>query len=257
MVLIKQITAFVTLSRKEITRVLRIWSQTILPPGITMTLYFVIFGRLIGAHIPAIRGITYMQYITPGLIIMPVITAAYMNTAVTFFSAKFQRSIEEIMVSPMPNYIIISGYIMGGIFRALAIACVVFVVSMFFIHIRIYELGLTLVTLILASILFSLIGFTNGVFAKKFDSAFIVPTFVLTPLTYLGGVFYSINLLPHFWRQLSLFNPIFHIIDLFRYSMLGIKDANIGAAFVVIVIFIVIFFGINLYLLRKGVGVRT
>jgi ABC-2 type transport system permease protein len=253
----KQNIAFYTLSLKEITRVLRIWTQSILPPGITMTLYFVIFGKLIGSHVPAINGISYMQYITPGLIMMPVITAAYINTATTFYLAKFQRSIEEILVSPMPNHMILFGYITGGVFRAVAVSGIVFIISLFFTHLPIQHIWLSIVTIILAAILFGLIGFTNGIFARNFDEISFVPNFILTPLTYLGGVFYSISLLPKFWYHVSQFNPIFHIINIFRYGMLGIADTNVHSAFLVIIFFIILFSCFNLYLLKRGIGIRN
>jgi ABC-2 type transport system permease protein len=249
--------AYKTIVIKEMVRVLRIWTQTIVPPAITMTLYFIIFGKMIGSQLQPIDGLTYMQFIAPGLIMMPVISAAYINTAGTFFMAKFQKSIEEVLVSPTPNYIVILGFISGGIFRALLISVIVSIISLFFTHLRIHYYFITFAIIFLAATLFSLAGMLNAIFANKFDDISFVPNFVLTPLTYLGGVFYSIKLLPSFWQHVSLFNPILHIVDAFRFGILGICDVNVGFALGITAAFIVALFAINLILLNKGVGIRA
>lgn len=253
----RNLVAFQTITQKEITRFLRIWIQTILPPAITMALYFVIFGHFIGARVGKVEGFSYIMYIAPGLIMMSVITNAYANVCSSFFAAKFQRSVEEMLVSPIPNHVILLGYMAGGVMRGLAVGIVVMLVALVFTHLPIHHIFLTLLIVILAAALFSLAGFINAVFAKKFDDVSIVPTFILTPLTYLGGVFYSINLLPNFWHQLSLANPILYMVNAFRFGMLGISDINIEFAVLMIGIVTVILYFIAYWLLQKGIGVRN
>src|SRR3990167_605908 len=214
--------ALQTILFKEIVRFMRIWTQTLLPPAITMTLYFIIFGKLIGSQIQNINGYTYMQYIVPGLTMMAIMTNAYANTSSSFFGAKFSKSIEEMLVSSMPSYIMLLGYTLGGALRGLLVGIIVLFVSLFFTHLHIAHLGIVILMAVLSAMLFSLGGFMNAIFAKKFDDISFIPTFVLTPLTYLGGVFYSIDQLPAGWRTLSIFNPILNIVDTFRYGMLGI-----------------------------------
>jgi ABC-2 type transport system permease protein len=248
--------AFKTILIKEMLRFLRIWIQTILPAAITMSLYFIIFGKLIGSQIGSIHGVSYMQYIVPGLIMMAVITNSYANVVASFYSSKFQRHIEEMLVSPLPNYLILLGFIAGGVARGLIVGTVVTLVSLFFNHLHIHSLAIMLAVTLLTAILFSLGGFLNGIFANSFDDTAIVPTFVLTPLTYLGGVFYSIEMLPEFWRWLSQFNPILYIVNAFRYGILGIADIDIRLAFAIIVLFIATLFGFSLWLLARGVGIR-
>lgn len=249
--------ALCTIARKETHRYLRIWVQTLLPPAITMTLYFVIFGNLIGPRIGPMAGHTYMEFIVPGIIMMSVITNAYMNVVSSFFGAKFQRHIEEILVSPTPNYTILVGYLAGGVGRGLLTGLIVTLISMIFTDIRIHHLAITISVAFLTALLFSLGGFINGIFARKFDDIAIVPTFILTPLTYLGGVFYSIDLLPHGWRQFSLANPILYMVNAFRYGFLGASDIPIRTAYVIIVLFILVLVCFSLYLLHRGVGLRT
>lgn len=246
-----------TIAWKETHRYLRIWLQTLLPSAITTTLYFVIFGNLIGSRIGPMAGHSYMEFIVPGVIMMSVITNAYTNVVSSFFGAKFQRHIEEILVSPTPNYTILVGYLAGGVGRGLLAGLIVSCISMLFTDIEIRHLAITISVAFLTAVLFSLGGFINGVFARKFDDIAIVPTFILTPLTYLGGVFYSIELLPDVWRQISLANPILYMVNAFRYGFLGESDIPIQTAYSIIIVFIVILVCFSLYLLHRGVGLRT
>ncbi|OGT98033.1 MAG: ABC transporter permease [Gammaproteobacteria bacterium RIFOXYB2_FULL_38_6] len=248
--------AFCTLTRREVWRVFLVWLHAILPPAITMTLYFIIFGEFVGRHITNIHGFTYMQYIAPGLIIMPAITAAYSNTATSVYMAKFQRSIEEILVSPMPNQIILYGFLMGSLFRAFLMTIITMIVALFFTHLHVFSFMLLFLTVFLSTIFFGLIGFTNGLFARKFDEVSFVPVFILNPLTYLGGVFYSVQSLPSLWYHISLFNPVLYIVDAFRYGMLGFANTNIIIAFLVMFGLTILMFILNLYLLKKGSGIR-
>lgn len=249
--------AFKTLAAIGIQRFLRTWVQTLLPPVITVTLYFIIFGQLIGPRIGMIAGVPYIQYIAPGLIMMWVIMGSYNSVTSAVYLGKFQRNIEELLVSPMPNLIILLGYISSGIVRGFLTSILISIVTLFFTHLSIHHILATLLIIFLSSLLFSLAGFINGIFAKSFDDVMIVPTFILTPLTYLGGVFYSIKMLPPLWQKLSLANPILYIIDVFRYGVLGIADINIYFAVAMIILFIAVLFGICLHLLNKGVGIRT
>ena len=250
------LVAFRTIATKEFTRFLRIWLQTVLPPAVTMALYFVIFGNLIGPRIGKMAGFDYIQYIAPGIIMMAVITNAYSNVVSSFFGAKFQRHIEEILIAPVPNALILAGYVSGGVGRGLLVGVLVTLVALAFTDLHIYSYGITLATVILTSILFSLGGFINALLAQKFDDISIVPTFILTPLTYLGGVFYSVDLLPEFWRQVSLLNPVLYMVNAFRFGMLGVSDIPLSHAFLVIVGFVLLLTTICLRLLRKGTGLR-
>lgn len=253
----EQWIAFITILRKEIKRFTRIWIQTLLPPAITMILYFVIFGKLIGSRIGDMSGFSYIEFVAPGLIMMAVITNAYANVSSSFFSAKFQRSIEELLVSPTPNYIILLGYVMGGVARGVAVGLIVTLMSLFFADLHIHHWFTTLFIVLMTSILFSIAGFINAIYANTFDDVSIIPTFVLTPLTYFGGVFYSINLLPEFWQQVSVFNPILHMVNAFRYGMLGISDLNIGMALVGLTLIVVVLFAVALHLLKTGKRLRA
>lgn len=253
----EQQIAFFTIVVKEFTRFIRIWQQTILPPVITTFLYFVIFGNLIGSRIGSMDGFDYIDFIVPGIILMQVITSSYSNVVSSFFGAKFQHSIEEILVSPTPNYIILLGYIMGGVSRGIIVGLIVTVVSLFFSDLRIYNVGILISMVVLTAVLFSLGGFTNAMFAKSFDDVSIVPTFVLTPLTYLGGIFYSINLLPSFWQGVSLGNPILYMINAFRFGFLGISDISLWISYLIVSFFIIGLFMINLYFLQRGHGIRN
>jgi len=249
--------ALSTIVRKEIRRFTRIWVQTLIPPAITMALYFVIFGNLIGSRIGDMGGFDYMSYIVPGLIMMSVITNSYSNVVSSFFSSKFQHQIEELLVSPTPNWVILVGYLAGGMGRGLMVGMIVTALSLFFTELHIAHLGVTLAIILLTSLLFSLGGFINGIFARSFDDISIIPTFVLTPLTYLGGVFYSIQLLPEFWQNVSMANPILYMVNSFRYGILGVSDINVGFAFAMISLFVVAMFIFALYLLKNSKGLRT
>jgi ABC-2 type transport system permease protein len=247
---------FLTLVRKEVIRVVRIWVQTIVPPAITMTLYFIIFGNLIGRRIGTMDGFDYMQYIAPGLIMMSVITNSYGNVVSSFFGAKFGKHVEEMIVSPMSNATIVLGHVAGGVMRGLMVGGLVTMIALGFTQLSVANPLITFSMVILASIVFALLGFVNAVFAKKFDDISIIPTFVLTPLTYLGGVFYSISLLPEFWQKVSLVNPILYMVNAFRYGILGVSDIEIGWAYLITGVFVVALFGLNLFLLNRGVGIR-
>jgi ABC-2 type transport system permease protein len=249
--------AFSTIVIKEFNRFIRIWVQTILPPAITMGLYFVIFGNLIGPRIGRMGGFTYMQYIAPGIIMMAIITNAYSNVVSSFFGAKFQRHIEEILIAPVPSVLIVSGYVCGGVCRGIMVGALVTVVALFFTDLQLHSWFITIAVAILTSALFSLGGFINAIFARKFDDISIVPTFILTPLTYLGGVFYSIDLLPDPWRQVSLINPILYMVNAFRYGILGVSDIDLFAAFSVIIGFVLMLGTVSVRLLDRGVGIRT
>ncbi len=251
-----QYIAFQTIVKKEMLRFLRIWIQTVLPAGITMTLYFIIFGNLIGSQIGNIGDFSYMEYIVPGIILMSVINNSYSNVVSSFFSAKFQRHIEEMQVSPMPNYIILLGFIFGGVARGLIVGTVVTVVSLMFVDLKIHSIPIAITVVFLTAVLFSIAGLINAVYAKSFDDISIVPTFVLTPLIYLGGVFYSVNMLSDFWQSVSLFNPLLYMVNAFRYSFLGVSDIELGTAFTIIILFVVSLYLVALYLLNKGIGTR-
>lgn len=253
----KTLVALQTILRKEIVRFLRIWSQTLLPPVITMTLYFIIFGKLIGSQINKIDGYSYMQYIVPGLVMMSIMTNAFANTAGSFFGAKFSKSIEEMLVSSMPSYTILLGYMFGGALRGLGVGILVTIVSLFFTKIHIQHIGVVIVMAVLSALIFSLGGLINGIFAKTFDDISFIPTFVLTPLTYLGGVFYSIKQLPPTWQTISAFNPILNIVDTFRFGMLGVSDLNIYVGFGLVFALFIGLFVWCLILLQKGTGLRS
>ncbi|RUO20365.1 ABC transporter permease [Aliidiomarina iranensis] len=250
-------TALKTIWIKECTRFLRIWVQTLVPPAITMTLYFIIFGSLIGSRIGEMGGVTYMEFIVPGLIMMSVITNAYSNVAASFFSAKFQRNLEEMLVAPVSNITIILGYVGGGVARSLIVAVIVTIVSGFFVELDIQSYGMIIITVLLTATLFALGGLLNAMFAKSFDDISIIPTFVLTPLTYLGGVFYSITLLPDFWQAVSKINPIIYMVNGFRSGFIGVSDIAPTIAIGVLIIFNIAFFVLAWWLLRRGTGTRT
>ncbi|MDZ4728794.1 MAG: ABC transporter permease [Xanthomonadales bacterium] len=248
---------YTTIVRKEITRILRIWGQTIVPPAITMSLYFIIFGELIGQRIGDMGGFTYMQYIVPGLVIMSVITNSYGNMVSSFFGAKFGKHIEELLISPLPNWIIMAGYVTGAVVRGLMVGFVVLLVSLLFTHLQVSHLLVAISVLLLTAIVFSLAGMINTIFAQKFDDITIIPTFILAPLTYLGGVFYSIDLLPEFWQRVSAFNPILYMVNGFRYGILGVSDVSLAQTYGVILIAGAVLFAWCLWLLHRGVGMRT
>lgn len=250
------LVALQTIVVREVNRFLRIWPQTLLPPAITMVLYFVIFGNLIGGRIGEMGGFPYMDYIVPGLIMMAVITNSYGNVVSSFFGSKFHRSVEELMVAPVSPHIILLGYTMGGVLRGLAVGTIVTLLSLFFADLQVHHLGLIVLVVLLTSTIFSLGGFINAVFARNFDDISIIPTFVLTPLTYLGGVFYSIDLLPPFWQAVSLGNPILHMVNAFRYGILGVSDIHIGIAIGFMLLATALLYAYCLRLLVSGRGMR-
>lgn len=249
--------ALQTILAKEIYRFMRIWSQTLLPPAITMSLYFIIFGKFIGSQLRMIDGFLYIQYIAPGLIMMSIMTNAYSNTASSFFLTKFNKSIEEMIVSPMSSLVMLIGFMLGGMVRGILVGAIVTMIALFFTHIPHYHPEIVIFMTLLSSMVFSLGGLINAIFAKRFDDISFIPTFVLTPLTYLGGVFFSIQQLPASWRTLSLFNPILEMVDTFRYGMLGISDVNIYFGFILVSVLFCALFGWAWYLLSKGTGIRV
>lgn len=253
----EQLIALGSIARKEIIRIFRIWLQTLLPPVITMSLYFIIFGSFIGSQLREIDGYSYMAFIAPGLIMMAIITNSYTNTVSSFFSAKFQRNVEELLVSPTSDWVIILGYVAGGMVRGLSVGILVTLVSLLFIRVPIHSLFFTMIFALLTSFVFSLAGMINSIFAKKFDDVSIIPTFVITPLTYLGGVFYSLNLLPTFWQVVSKANPIVYMVNGFRYGFLGISDISTSIGLAMLILFSIVLFSVNLYLLKKGIGIRS
>jgi ABC-2 type transport system permease protein len=249
--------AYRTIVTKEIFRFIRIWPQTLLPPAITTALYFLIFGKLIGDRIGIINGVSYMDYIVPGIILMSVISHSYANVVSSFYSTKFQRNIEELLVAPVPNSIILAGYISGGIIRGLLVGTVVALISLLFADIEVKNPYIALSVMLLTATLFSLAGFINAVLAESFDDISIIPNFVLTPLSYLGGVFYSVKMLPGIWQNISLGNPILYMINAFRYGLIGVTDVDIRLAFVMTVGFIVVLTLVSLFLLYKGIGIKN
>ena len=253
----EQFIALQTMATRETRRFLRIWTQTLLPPVITMVLYFVIFGTLIGSRIGQMEGFNYADFVAPGLIMMAVISNSYSNVVSSFFGHKFQRHIEEILVSPTPNYIILAGFVSGGMARGLLVGVLVTITSIFFTDFQIQHPAVVVITVLLTSALFSVAGLINAVFAKTFDDISIVPTFILTPLTYLGGVFYSISLLSEFWQTLSKVNPILYMVNAFRYGFLGVSDINVAAALIMVFLFTLALICIALYLLKSGKNLRA
>jgi ABC-2 type transport system permease protein len=247
---------FKTIIIREWSRILRIWGQTLVPPAITAILYFVIFGTLIGRRVGQMGGFDYMQFIAPGLIMMSVITNSYANTVSSFFGAKFGKHVEEMLVSPLPDWIIVAGYVGGGIVRGLAVGAIVTAVALFFTHLHVHHVLLIVAAVLLTAIVFSLGGFINAVFAKNFDQVNWIPTFILTPLTYFGGVFYSVSLLPEWAQTVSLANPILHMVNAFRYGFLGTSDVNVATAFAIMIAFAVALFALSVVLMKRGTGMR-
>ena len=247
---------FRTIVLREFSRILRIWGQTLLPPAVTATLYFIIFGSLIGSRIGQMGGYDYMQYIAPGLIMMSVITNSYGNVVSSFFGARFGKHIEEILVSPLPNWLVVIGYVTGGIVRGLLVGLTVTIVALCFTHLVVSNVALIVAAVLITSIVFSLGGFINAIFAKNFDHISWFPTFILTPMTYLGGVFYSITLLPPWAQTMSHANPILYMVNSFRYGFLGVSDVDVRLAFTIMVAFALTLFGLAVYLMEKGIGLR-
>ncbi|MBC1831423.1 ABC transporter permease [Listeria seeligeri] len=250
-------TALKSLAAKETNRYMRIWVQTLVPPVITTSLYFIIFGKMIGSRIGDMGGFSYMEYIVPGLIMMSVITSSYANVSSSFFSQKFQKNIEEILVAPVPTHIIIWGFLIGGIGRSILVGSLVTIISLFFVPLHVYSWSIGIITFLMTAIVFSLAGLLNGIFAKSYDDVSIVPTFVLQPLTYLGGVFYAISMLPPIWQAVSKVNPIVYMISGFRYGFLGVTDVPIMVSMLILVLFIAVLYAICWYLISKGRGLRS
>ncbi len=249
--------AFRTLVSKETKRFIRIWPQTLLPPAITTALYFLIFGKLIGGRLGDIHGVSYMDYIVPGIILMSVISHSYANVVSSFYSTKFQRNIEELLVAPVPNWIILAGYVTGGIVRGVLVGTVVAGISMLFDPLECQNVYIALSIALLTAILFSLAGFINAVLAESFDDISIIPNFVLTPLSYLGGVFYSAAMLSDTWQTISMGNPILYMVNAFRYGLIGVSDVDVPLAFAITGGFIVVLTAFSLYLLHRGTGIKN
>lgn len=251
------LVALLTITRREVHRILRIWGQTLMPPAITMTLYFLIFGGLIGSRVGTMDGIRYMDFIVPGLVMMSVIQNSYGNISTSFFGAKFGRHVEELLVSPMPNWVILCGYVAGAVLRGLMVGAIVLAIAMLFTRVRVPHPLVMLSSVLLGATIFSLAGFVNAIYAKKFDDIAIVPTFILTPLTYLGGVFYSIKLLPDWAQAGTHANPIFYMVNAFRYGLLGVSDVPLWVAYALMLGFVLVLGALALSLLHKGVGLRS
>ena len=249
--------ALYTIARREVMRILRIWAQTLVPPAITMTLYFLIFGSLIGSRIGDMGGYDYMDFIVPGLVMMSIIQNSYGNISSSFFGAKFGRHIEEMLVSPMPNWVILGGYVAGAVLRGVLVGIIVLVIAMLFTKVRIPHPLVTISTVLLGATIFSLAGFINAVYAKKFDDVAIVPTFILTPLTYLGGVFYSVTMLPDWAQAMTHANPVFYMVNAFRYGLLGSSDIPLAIAYALMIGFVIVLGALSLWLLKRGVGLRS
>jgi len=247
---------FSTIVIREYGRIVRIWGQTLVPSAVTATLYFIIFGSLIGRRVGAMGGFDYKQYIAPGLIMMSVITNSYANVVSSFFGAKFGKHIEELLVSPLPSWVIVSGYVTGGLVRGLLVGGVVTIVSLLFAHLQVHHVGIIAAAVLLTSMVFSLGGFINAVFAKNFDQVNWIPAFVLTPLTYFGGVFYSVSLLPEWAQKISYANPILHMVNAFRYGFLGVSDVDVRVAFTIMIVAAALMFAIAVYLMDRGTGMR-
>jgi ABC-2 type transport system permease protein len=250
------LVGYLTMIRKDVVRVLRIWSQTLLPPAITTGLYFAIFGAFIGSQVSSIAGYPYVQFIVPGLVMIANITSTYTHTVFSFYMAKWQRNIDEILVSPMPSWAVIAGFVSGGLFRALLVGVITLAISLFFTHLSLFSIGIICAAALLTALLFALLGLINAIFAKSFDDMSIVPTFVLTPLTYLGGVFYSVEQLPELFRNISYFNPILYMVNAFRYGFLGISDVPLSLAFSVMGGLTVLAFIVTIILFKRGAGLK-
>lgn len=251
------LTALKSLAAKETNRYMRIWVQTLVPPVITTSLYFIIFGNLIGGRIGEMGGFSYMEFIVPGLIMMSVITSSYSNVASSFFSQKFQKNIEELLVAPVPTHVIIWGFIFGGLGRSILVGALVTLISLFFVPLHVFSWAIVIITVLMTAIVFSLAGLLNGIFAQSFDDVSIVPTFVLQPLTYLGGVFYSVTMLPPFWQAVSKINPIVYMVSGFRYGFLGTIDVNIWISLGILILFILVLYTASFYLIERGRGLRS
>ncbi|HET7611260.1 MAG TPA: ABC transporter permease [Rhodanobacteraceae bacterium] len=251
------LVALYTIARREAHRVLRIWTQTLVPPAITMTLYFVIFGKVIGSRVGTMDGFPYMQYIVPGLVMMSIINNCYSNITSSFFGSKFGRYVEELLASPMPSWVVLTGYVAGAVMRGVLVGIIVMAIALFFTSLHIAHPLVAVTTVILGATIFSLAGFINAIFAKRFDDIAIVPTFILQPLSYLGGVFYSVKLLGSPWQEVSLVNPILYFVNAFRFGILGVSDVPVWGAYVVMLAFVIVLGAVALWLMNKGVGLRS
>ena len=253
----QQWIALKTIVTIEIIRFMRVWTQALMPPVVTIVLYFLVFGHFIGPHLRDDYGVSYMEFIVPGLVMMAIVMNAYNNTAFSFFMVRFQRSIEEMLVSPVDNNTLLLGYAIGGMARGLLTGIIVIFASFLFTHTLPNNSWIVLLSAILASLLFSLAGFTNAIFSKTFDDISTIPTFILTPLIYLGGVFYSISQLPRVWQTIAYFNPITYMVSMFRYGFLGIESTNFAMSVCTLMALIIALYAYNIHLLNKGVGIRT
>jgi ABC-2 type transport system permease protein len=252
-------TSFYTIVRKDVIRIFRIWPQTLLPSVVTSVLYFLVFGTVLGSRIGEMQGVDYMTFVVPGLVMLGVVTTSYANTSFTFFSSKFfARSIDEILVSPTPPWLLIAGFTAGGVVRGMLVGLSVLLVSLFFtgLSLSIHSLEVIFIFALLTSLIFSLAGLVNGIYAKSIDGINIVPTFVLTPLVYLGGIFYSVQSLPAWWQNITYANPLFYLVNGFRYGFLGITDVSLITSASMLVTFAAILVGINWYLVRTGLGLK-
>jgi ABC-2 type transport system permease protein len=252
-------TSYYTMLRKDVVRIFRIWAQTFLPSVITSALYFLIFGTVLGSRIGQMHGVDYISFVVPGLVMLAVVTNAYANTSFTFFQSKFfVRSIDEILVSPTPPWVMIAGFISGGVVRGLMVGTIVLLVSVFFTHLHLAVANVLLILLFgfLTAFVFSLAGLVNGIYAKSIDAINIVPTFVLQPLVYLGGVFYSVSALPQIAQYVTYVNPLFYLVNGFRYGFLGISDISLSLSLAVLVGLIAVLSGINWYLIKTGLGLK-
>ncbi len=249
--------SFYTLVRHECVRILRIWPQTFAPPVITTCLYYIIFGNVVGAKIGSMSGFPYIQYIMPGLVMMTVVDNAFVNVNFSFFTHKFFRSIEEMLVTPMPNHAILCGFVSGGVMRSIVVGCIVALMSLLFTKITVYSWPLTLLIVFLTAIFMSLVGFVAGIYARKFDDLSIIPMFILTPLNFFGGVFYSVNLLPPFWKALTHVNPIFYMISGFRYAILGVSDVDVVHVLLMLTLGSAALYGLSYWMLQRGVGIKS
>lgn len=253
----QQFVAVYTLVRREVVRMFRIATQVFLPPVITTLLYFLIFGTVIGTRIGPIYGVSYPAFIAPGLIMMSVITNSYANVSTSLFSIRFQKNIEEMLISPMHYSLLLLGFTLGGMIRGVIVAILVYIVAFFFVDIDFYHLPMTILVVILVSALFSLAGFTNAMLARTFDDVAIVPTFILAPLTYLGGVFYGVSMLSPFWQKVTYFNPIFYMVNALRSVMIGAQEISLTTALAIIMLMTIVILVFNLYMLKKGIGIRA
>lgn len=251
--------SFYTIIRKDIVRIIRIWPQTLLPSIITSVLYFLIFGTVLGSRIGTMQGVDYMTFVVPGLVMLAIVTTSYANTSFTFFTSKFfARSIDEILVSPTPPWLLIAGFIGGGVVRGLLVGTLVLLVSLFFtgLTLAIHNILIIFAFAILTCLVFSLAGLVNGIYAKSIDGINIIPTFVLTPLVYLGGIFYSVHVLPAWWQTITYANPLFYLINGFRYGFLGMADISLAISVGMLILLILILIAINWYLIRTGLGLK-